>query len=60
MMWFYIFEGFIGVAVVFCLVMALASGPFPADIKKTEAAKQKKRKRKHGYSYEEYRKIVMS
>jgi len=54
MMWFFII---LGLMIIFCLVMAVASGPFPCDIRKAEI---KKRKRKHGYSYEEYRKIVMS
>lgn len=54
MMWLYIFEGFIGVAVVFCLVMAVK------DEKKYGYSKRRIRKKKKGYSYEEYRKIVMS
>ena len=39
-MWLYIFEGFIGVAVIFCLVMALITGPFPADIERMNRKKK--------------------
>ena len=40
-MWFFII---LGLMILFCLVMAVVSGPFPCDIKKMEAAKWKKRK----------------
>ncbi len=42
MIWLYIFEGFIGVAVIFCLVMALIAGPFPCDIERMNRKKKKK------------------
>ena len=42
MMWFFII---LGLMILFCLVMAVVSGPFPCDIKKMEAAKRKKGKK---------------
>ena len=51
MIWFYII---LGLMILGCMVMAVK------DEKKYGYSKRRIRKKKNGYSYEEYRKIVMS
>ena len=51
MTWFFII---LGLMILGCMVMAVK------DEKKYGYSKRRKRKKKKGYSYEEYRKIVMS